>query len=119
LIRSGAFLLAAFVFLAATGCAHRLRAPSGWQWGIPVYPDAELQGKSTAKASFFLYRTTDSIDDVYAWYVAELPPGTPHAYSAAKHQATLALFDPQSQRTVHIQQEGPSTAILLTKLNGP
>jgi hypothetical protein len=118
-IRSGAALLAALAFLTAVGCAHRLRPPSSWQWGMPVYPGAVLQGKSTAKGSFFLYRTTDSIDEVYAWYVAELPPGTPHAYSAVKRQATLALFDPRSQRTVHIQQEESSTAILLTKLNGP
>ena len=119
MIRSGAALLVALVLLAPNDCAPRLRAPSGWQWHMPVYPGATLQGKSTAKASFFLYRTADAIDDVYGWYLAQMPPGTPHAYSAAKHEATFALFDPRSRRTVHIERNGSSTMILLTNLAGP
>jgi len=111
--------LAAACVIAAAGCAHRLAAPAGYVWDLPVYPGAKVEGKSAAKASFVLYRTPDGIDDVYAWYVAQLPQGTPHAYSPEKHQATFALFDARSRRTVHIQSDGSATAIILTKLNDP
>ncbi len=114
--RLAAVLTAACV-IAAAGCAHRLAPPAGYQWDMPVYPGAKVEGKSAAKASFVLYRTPDTIDDVYAWYVAQLPQGTAHAYSPEKHQATFALFDARARRTVHIQSDGSSTAIILTKLN--
>jgi len=114
--RTAAALAAACVTLSG-GCAHRLAAPAGHQWDMPVYPGAKFEGKSDAKASFVLYRTNDTIDDVYAWYVAQLPQGTPHAYSPEKHEATFALFDARSRRTVHIQRDGSSTDIILTKLN--
>jgi hypothetical protein len=117
-MRAAAALAAAFV-IAIAGCAHHLAAPAGYVWDLPVYPGAKIEGKSAAKASFVLYRTPDAIDDVYAWYVAQLPQGTPHAYSPEKHQATFALFDARSRRTVHIQANGSATAIILTKLNDP
>jgi len=108
----------AVLFLAAGGCAHRPTPPAAWLWDLPVYPGATLAGKSAAAASFVLYRTGDSLDDVYAWYLAELPQGTPHAYSSAKHQATFALFDAHAQRSVHLQSAGSSTAIVLTRVIG-
>lgn len=84
---------------------------------MPVYPNATLVGKSTAQGSFFLYRTADSLDDVYAWYVDELPPATPRVLSVTKKQATFALFDRHGSRTVHLQTESTSTtSILLTKI---
>ena len=86
------------------------------RWGLPVYPRASAAGASTAKASFALYSTKDRFDDVYAWYEAELPPGTPHAYSSARGQATFALFDARSQRTVHLETRGSTTTIMLTDL---
>jgi len=116
--RSAAAFAAAWCIVAG-GCAHRLAAPAGQQWDMPVYPGAKVEGKSAAKASFVLYRTTDAIDGVYDWYVAQLPAGTPHAYSPEKHEATFALFDARSRRTVHIQSDGSSTDIILTKLNDP
>lgn len=109
----------AAIALALCGCAHAHRrpaAPSNWQWGMPVYPGARLAGKSVSTASFVLYRTQASLGDVYDWYVAELPAGTPHAFSASKRQATFALFDARARRTVHIEAEGSSTVILLTDL---
>src|ERR1700730_6007190 len=109
----GALLLGV---IAAAGCGHKPAAPSGYLWNLPVYPNAAIAGKSTAKASFVLYRTPDSLDDVYNWYVAQLPRDTPHAYSALKQQATFALFDAHARRTVHIKREGASTVIFLTKL---
>lgn len=112
-----AAMLAVACVVAVAGCAHRFAPPAGYQWDMPVYPNAKFEGKSTAKASFVLYRTNDAIGDVDAWYAAQLPKDTPHAYSPEKHQATFALFDARSRRTVHIQTDGASTDIILTKLN--
>ena len=102
--------------VAMSGCSHHLVQPASWQWGMPVYPNASPQGKSAGNASFVLYRTRDSVDEVYGWYLAQLPKDTPHAYSAEKRQATFALFDARRRRTVHIQGEGSATAIFLTEL---
>jgi hypothetical protein len=81
-----------------------------------VYPGATLAGKSLSKASFVIYRTKDPLGHVYDWYVAELPSGTPAAFSASKGEATFALFDTRARRSVHLQTEGSSTVILLTDL---
>jgi len=107
----------AAVILLASGCAHRMPAPAAWQWGLPVYPASVMQGRTDARASVALYRTSDSFEDVDAWYLASLPPGTAHARNAEGKQATFALFDERSRRTVHIQAEGTSTVILLTRIS--
>ena len=112
-MRLRAALLTASLIIAGA-CAHHLAAPAGWSWGLPIYPGATLQGASTSKAAFVLYRTQDSLADVDQWYAAQLPRGTPHAFSATSQQATFALFDAHTRRTVHVQREGSSTAILLT-----
>ena len=114
-MRRRAALLIGFACIIAA-CSHRPQPPTAWQWGLPVYPNAALQGKSAAKASFVLYRTSDSLDAVYRWYLDVLPKDTPHAYSALKQQATFALFNARARRTVHIEREGSSTVILLTNL---
>jgi hypothetical protein len=106
----------AAIALAAAGCSHRLEPPSSTRWGLPVYPRASAQGVSSSTASFALYSTSDRFDDVYAWYESELPPGTPHAYSSARSEATFALFDARSQRTVHLETHGATTTIMLTDL---
>lgn len=116
MIRSRVALLFVAIVIAASACAHRLAAPAAWQWGMPVYPGSTLQGKSSAKASFVLYSTRDPLDDVYAWYLAQLPSGTPHAFSEQKQQGTFALFDAHGRRTVHVEREGATTAIMLTNL---
>ncbi|HET9341987.1 MAG TPA: hypothetical protein VFO25_03580 [Candidatus Eremiobacteraceae bacterium] len=110
--------LAVLIALSAA-CAPSLRAPAGHQWGLPVYPGAVVTGKSSSKASFVLYRTDDPVETVDAWYAAELPKSASHAYDAAHDRSTFALFDPHSRRTVHIEREGSSTAILLTDLSNP
>jgi hypothetical protein len=110
--------LALSIALSAA-CAPSLHAPVGYQWGLPVYPGAVVAGKSSARASFVLYRTDDPVETVDAWYAAELPKNAAHAYDAAHDRATFALFDPRSRRTVHIEREGSSTAILLTDLSNP
>jgi len=86
---------------------------------MPVYPRATALGASSANASIALYQTRDRFDDVYAWYEKELPAGTPRAYSAAKGQATFALFDANTQRTVHIAAQSSGTMIALTRLIQP
>jgi len=110
--------LALLIALSAA-CAPSLHAPAGYQWGLPVYPGAVVTGKSSSKASFVLYRTGDPVETVDAWYAAELPKNAAHAYDAAHDRSTFALFDPHSRRTVHIEREGSSTAILLTNLSNP
>jgi hypothetical protein len=102
--------------LAVAGCAHHLRPPSSSRWGLPVYPGASFDGASTSKASVAIYSTSDRLDDVDAWYAAELPPGTMHAKSESKREATFALFDARSQRTVHLLSDGRTTMIQLTDL---
>jgi hypothetical protein len=62
--------------VALSSCAHRAGPPARWQWGMPVYPNASVHGTSSGKASFVLYRTEDSVEDVYRWYIAQLPAGT-------------------------------------------
>ena len=111
-------VLALLVALSAA-CAPSLRPPAGLKWGLPVYPGAVVAGKASSKASFVLYRTGDPVETVDAWYAAELPKGAAHAYDAAHDRSTFALFYPHSRRTVHIEREGSSTAILLTNLSNP
>ncbi len=111
-----AVALAAALAIAA-GCAHHLRPPSSSRGGLPVDPGASFDGASTAKASVAIYSTSDRIDDVDAWYAAELPPGTMHAKSESKREATFALFDARSQRTVHLRSDGRTTMIQLTDLS--
>jgi hypothetical protein len=112
-----AVALAGAAALSIAGCGHQLKAPSSMRWGLPVYPGSVIVGSTNAKASFAVYSTPDSLDTVYAWYIAELPPQTPHAYSSAKHQATFALFDARARRTVHLEDRGAATAILFTDTN--
>jgi hypothetical protein len=107
---------AAIAALVAGACAAHPKTPPSTRWGLPVYPGAVIVGSSSAKASFAIYQTKDPLDTVYAWYVAELPPQTPHAYSGAKRQATFALFDARSRRTVHLEARGSATSILFTDL---
>lgn len=110
-------LACALVFAAA--CAPTHHPPAGYQWGLPVYPGAVAAGRSAAKASFVLYRTDDPVRTVDAWYAAELPSRASHAYDVAHDRSTFALFDPHDRKTVHIEREGSSTAILLTNLSNP
>ena len=114
-MRVGRAALAALTLVCAS-CARRPDPPTAWQWGIPVYPHATVIGSTRAAASFVLYRTGDAVADVDAWYAAELPKGTQHAYDAAGQQSTFAVFDAGARRTVHVQREGSATAILVTKL---
>jgi hypothetical protein len=67
-------------------------------------------------ASLALYRSSDSVEAVYHWYLARLPARTPHVYDAAKSQATFAFFDARSRRTIHLQAAGGGTSILLTRV---
>lgn len=83
------------------------------RWGLPVYPRASFEGVSRSNASMAIYRTADKLDDVDAWYAAELPRGTMHAVSAACC-ATFAIFDAHERRTVHLESDGRTTTILLT-----
>lgn len=93
--------------------------PAGYQWGLPVYPGSAIVGKSSAKASFVLYRTDDPVETVDAWYVAELPTSASHAYDLAHDRSTFALFEPHDRKTIHIEREGSATAIMLTDLSNP
>jgi hypothetical protein len=113
-VRAAAFAIAGTI--VATACAHAPDPPAGYRWGMPVYPHAAAAGSNTAKASFVLYRTGDPVAAVDAWYAAELPPGTQHAYDAKRGQATFALFDRAGRRTVHIEREGASTVIEITRI---
>jgi hypothetical protein len=112
--RVAAFAVAAAIVTAA--CAHAPDPPAGYRWGIPIYPRAAAAGSETSKASFVIYKTDDPVDAVDAWYAAELPRGTQHAYDAERRQATFALFDRDGRRTVHIEREGASTIIEITRL---
>ena len=112
-----AFLVLAIALCA--GCAPARRAPAGYQWGLPVYPGAVVVGKSSAKASFVLYRTDDAVESVDAWYTAELPTSATHAYDLAHDRSTFALFDAHDRKTIHIEREGSATAIMLTELTNP
>jgi len=112
-----AYMAAAALAIAAASCAHRLAPPAGYEWGLPVYPGAKMTGSSVAKESFAIYRTNDAIDDVDAWYRSQLPPSTPHNYDAAKRLSTFAIFDAHAQRSVHLQSDGSTTTITLTKLD--
>ena len=110
-------LIAGACLIAA--CSHAQPRPAGHQWGLPVYPGAVVVGKSTAKASFVLYRTGDPVSSVDAWYAAELPHTASHAYDAAHDRSTFALFGARDRRTVHIERDGDHTAIMLTDLATP
>lgn len=109
----------ALLLAFSAACAPPHRAPAGHVWGLPVYPGAVVVGKSSARASFVLYRTGDPVETVDAWYAVELPSTASHAYDATHDRSTFALFDPHNRRTVHIEREGSSTAILLTILSNP
>ena len=112
-------LLPAILACALVACSHAPPRPAGYQWGLPVYPGATVAGRSTAKASFVLYRTDDDVAMVDAWYVAELPKNASHAYDAVQGRSTLALFDARGRRTVHIERHGSVTSIMLTSLANP
>lgn len=112
--RAAAFAMGCVLLGAA--CASHADAPAGFEWGLPVYPHTTLVGKNASKASFALYHTTDSVETVTAWYESQLPGDAQRAVDTARDQATFALFDKHSRRTVHIQREGSTTSILLTKL---
>jgi hypothetical protein len=86
---------------------------------LPVYPGAVVVGKSSARASFVLYRTDDAVETVDAWYMAELPTSASHAYDLARDRSTFALFDARDRKTIHIEREGSATAIMLTDLVNP
>lgn len=86
---------------------------------MPVYPGAALTARPSAQspaASLAVYRSPDPVGTVYRWYIARLPARTPHAFDAAKSQATFAFFDARSRRTIHLQADGGGTSILLTKV---
>jgi len=102
--------------LLASACTSRADAPAGFEWGLPVYPRATLAGNTASKASFALYHTADPVQTVAAWYASELPANAQRAIDEKREQATFALYDKHSRRTVHIQREGSTTSILLTKL---
>ena len=115
--RISACVATAALIVAVASCAHRIAAPAGYEWGLPVYPGAKMTGNSVAKESFAIYKTNDAIDDVDAWYQTQLPPSTPHNYDAAKRLSTFAIFDAHAQRSVHLQSDGTTTTITLTKLD--
>jgi hypothetical protein len=117
--RSTPIALLALAVALCAACAPARRAPAGYQWGLPVYPGAVVVGKSSAKASFVLYRTADPVETVDAWYVAELPTSASHAYDIAHDRSTFALFDPHDRKTIHVEREGSATAIMLTDLANP
>ena len=117
--RSARIAVLAFAIALSAGCAPAHPAPTGYQWGLPVYPGAVVVGKSSAKASFVLYRTDDPVETVDAWYVAELPASASHAYDLAHDRSTFALFDAHDRKTIHIEREGSATAIMLTDLANP
>jgi hypothetical protein len=106
---------AAAAALCLAACAPHLLPPASMRWGLPVYPRASFEGASQAGASVAIYRTADKIEDVDAWYAAELPRGTMHAVSAGR-SSTFALFGPRERRTVHLQSDGRTTTILLTEV---
>ncbi|HYK53057.1 MAG TPA: hypothetical protein VEV38_05965 [Candidatus Eremiobacteraceae bacterium] len=112
-----AFLALAIALCAA--CSPARRPPAGYQWGLPVYPGAVVVGKTSAKASFVLYRTDDPVETVDAWYVAKLPTSVSHAYDLAHDRSTFAVFDAHDRKTIHIEREGSATAILITDLSNP
>ena len=114
--RSTAAAFALGSMLLASGCASRADSPAGFEWGLPVYPHTSLVAKNASKASFALYHTSDSVKTVTAWYESQLPGDAQRAIDTHREQATFALFDKGSRRTVHIQREGSTTSILLTKL---
>jgi len=115
--RSSALVIVLACLIA--GCAGGHKPPAGYEWGLPVYPGAVVDGKGAARASFALYHTRDAVEAVDRWYAAELPAGTPHANDVARQTSTFAIFDAHSRRTVHIEREGSTTAIMLTKLDDP
>lgn len=93
-----------------------MEPPTVWRWGLPVYPHAVAAGVSTAAASIAFYHTGDGYRDVVAWYRAELPRSAQAAFAPDKGEATFALFDASSRRTVHLQQQMDGTTIVFTQL---
>ena len=86
---------------------------------MPVYPGAALTARPSQQspaASLAVYRSSDSVDAVYQWYLRRLPARTPHAYDAATSQATFAFFDARERRTIHLQADHGGTSILLTRV---
>jgi hypothetical protein len=109
--------LAATAVLLASACARQPAPPvNANALGLPVFPGSSLESKSAVgTSSFALYRSSSGVEVVYRWYLLRFPQGTPHAYSAAKRQATFALFGKPYRRTIHLQPSGDGTSIMLTE----
>jgi hypothetical protein len=91
---------------------------------LPVYPRAVVESPpppaSDASGTHVIevFSARAPFDDVYAWYQQHLPAQTQGVESAARRQATFALFDDR-KRTVHLEGQGDRVVIYLTGTTAP